>query len=105
MLIFNPDRSFDARFAAIAERLLPMGIPVVPLTSVPDLTALGLLPSDVEAHLWWIAIDGHRSRDHLAVARTLVAARRWWSPIAWFTTVAPLSWCAALAYRAIAPNR
>lgn len=105
MLIFNPDRSSDARFAAIAERLLPMGIPVVPFTSVPDLAALGLGPSDVESHLWWIAIDGHRSRDELAVARTLVAAREWWSPLAWFATVAPLRWLTALAYRAIAPTR
>ncbi len=102
MLIFNPDRSSDARFAAIAERLLPMGIPVVPLTSVPDLAALGLLPSDVESHLWWIAIDGHRSRDHLAVARALVAARQWWSPIAWLMTIPPVSWLTRVVDRLLA---
>ncbi|MBV6507801.1 MAG: hypothetical protein JJLCMIEE_00859 [Acidimicrobiales bacterium] len=98
MLIHDADCACCTRYARWAEQRLPVGIPVVPWQQLPDLDMLGLTETDVRRAAWWVDTDGTTHRGHAAIARSVVAMRRWWSPLAWLLLIPPLSWLAACLY-------
>ncbi len=70
----------------------------------PRLVALGLTTEDVSRAAWWIE-DGRREGGHLAVARSLIAARGGWGAIGHLLLLPPFRWLAAIGYRIVAANR
>jgi predicted DCC family thiol-disulfide oxidoreductase YuxK len=105
MLVYDGDCSFCTRSAELAERLLPVGIPVVPWQSIADLDALGLTVHDVTTKVWWVGTDGRLSGGHEAIARCGLAMRKWYSPLAALLLLPPISFLAALLYSWVATNR
>ncbi len=105
MLIFDGDCVFCTTSAKRAEALLPLGTPVVPWQSFPDLSIIGLTESDVTAKVWWIGTDGRPEGGHRAVGRCIQAMRPWWSPIGGLLLIPPVSWSAAPAYAWVARHR
>lgn len=105
MLVYDGDCSFCTRCAEVAERLLPVGIPVVAWQQLPDLDLLGLTVEDVTTKAWWVGTDGRLSGGHEAIARCGMAMRRWYSPLAALLLIPPISWVAAVIYRWVATNR
>jgi predicted DCC family thiol-disulfide oxidoreductase YuxK len=105
MLVYDGDCAFCTRCAEVAKRLLPVGIPVVAWQQLDDLALLGLTVEDVTTQAWWVGTDGRLSGGHAAVARCVMAMRRWYSPLAALLLVPPISWLAALVYRWVAANR
>ncbi len=68
------------------------------------LAALGLTVDDVSRAAWWVA-DGRPSGGHVAVARSLIAARGSWKVLGHLLLVPPVRWLAAIGYRIVAANR
>jgi predicted DCC family thiol-disulfide oxidoreductase YuxK len=68
------------------------------------LGALGLSVEDVSRAAWWVE-DGRRDGGHLAVARSLIAARGGWGLIGHLLLVPPVRWLAAIGYRVVVANR
>ena len=69
------------------------------------LARLGLTIADVQDAAWWVDESGHLSRGYAAVARSLVAAGGWRAWMGRALLVPPVSWGAAVTYRAVARRR
>lgn len=54
----------------------------LPSFGVADLSVLGLDEDACRRSPWWIGVDGVPAAGSRAVAGVIVAARRWWSPLA-----------------------
>jgi predicted DCC family thiol-disulfide oxidoreductase YuxK len=105
VLIYDGDCAFCSSSARWIEERLPLGYPVVPWQSLPDLDAVGLDQREVEEAAWWIDVDGTPRRGHEAIGRALVAIGGAWSLAGRLLLVPPFSWVAAPVYAWIARNR
>jgi hypothetical protein len=70
-----------------------------------DLRALGLTPTDVADHAWWLAPGGVRRRGHRAIAAALRAIGGRWGVVGRLLDLPPVSWLAAVVYVLVARNR
>jgi len=69
------------------------------------LAELGLTPADGQKAAWWVDSDGRLFEGHLAVAKSLMAARGWRGAVGKVILIPPVGGVAALGYRVVVRNR
>ena len=69
------------------------------------LAELGLSPADVQRAAWWVDSDGRLFEGHLAVAKSLMAARGWRGAVGKVILIPPVGGVAAAGYRIVARYR
>lgn len=107
VLLFDGDCAFCSSSARlVTERLRSSSadFAVEPWQEV-DLLALGLTPERCTESLQWVAADGAVSSGHEAVARVLLASRRWVRPAGAVLLLPGVRAAAAVAYRWVASHR
>ncbi|HSL57277.1 MAG TPA: DUF393 domain-containing protein [Acidimicrobiales bacterium] len=104
-LVYDGDCGFCTASARWIGRRLRAGVRVTPWQDLPDLAAVGLTVDDVTRAAWWLDEQGHRHEGHLAVGRSLMAARGLWPVVGRLLVTAPVRWLAAPAYRLVARYR
>lgn len=103
-LVFDGDCAFCTRCAAVARRLLPADVQVVPWQST-DLAAAGVSAARAQTEVLWFDRDGAVAGGAPAVVQALRAAGLPWSVPGVVLSVPPVRWVAPLAYRLVAANR
>ena len=69
------------------------------------LAGLGLSPADVQRAAWWVDSDGRLFEGHLAVAKSLIAARGWRGAVGKMILIPNVGRVAAAGYRIVARYR
>lgn len=104
LLVFDGDCAFCTTSVNALERILPAFPPKSPWQWL-DLDELGLTVDDVTNYAW-VVTPTHQYAGHLALSALLRAQKRaGWRFLGHLIATPPISWIAALAYRAIAANR
>jgi predicted DCC family thiol-disulfide oxidoreductase YuxK len=108
ILIFDGDCAFCSASACWVEGKWPPGAArLVPAQSLSDaeLESLGLSRDDVRRAAWWVEAGRGRDGGHLAIARSLAAARGGWRVVGRALLLPPLRWLGPPAYALVARNR
>lgn len=104
LLVFDGDCAFCTTSVNALERILPAFPPKYPWQWL-DLDELGLTVNDVTTYAW-VVTPTHQYAGHLAFSALLRAQKgAGWRFLGHLIATPPISWIAALAYRAIATNR
>lgn len=104
LLVFDGDCAFCTTSVNALERILPAFPPKSPWQWL-DLDELGLTVDDVTNYAW-VVTPTHQYAGHLALSALLRAQKgAGWRFLGHLIATPPISWIAALAYRAIAANR
>ena len=69
------------------------------------LAGFGLSAADGQKAAWWVDSDGRLFEGHLAVAKSLIAARGWRGAVGKVILIPPVGGVAALGYRVVVRNR
>lgn len=107
-LIYDGDCAFCTQSARwIATRWAAPGPVMVAYQQLGDdgLGRIGLTRRDVEQAAWWVDTNGHCSRGHEAIARSLLAAQPVDRVIGRALLIPPISWIARPGYWLVARNR
>ncbi|HET8617285.1 MAG TPA: DUF393 domain-containing protein [Actinomycetales bacterium] len=107
VLLYDGDCGVCTRLAGAVVRhvLRRPGDVVVTAYQDVDLAPLGLTPAECEQALQWVATDGRVSSAQDAVARLLLAGRRWQRPFGAVLLAPGVNGLAGLVYRWVAANR
>lgn len=81
MLVYDATSSSATRQADQLRPLLPVGIPVIPMSELPDRGTLRLSPAVVAGTIAWVEVDGNVYQDHRAKGHALVTCGG--KPAAW----------------------
>lgn len=104
LLVFDGDCAFCTTWVGRLERMLPRFPATAPWQWI-DLDELGLSRDDV-SRFAWVITPSHQYAGHLALSALLrMQAGAGWRFVGHLIATPPVSWVAALAYRAIAANR
>jgi predicted DCC family thiol-disulfide oxidoreductase YuxK len=107
VLVYDGQCGFCVRAAQWIESKWPSSGPTAvswQRLGATGLERLGLDHGDVERAAWWVS-GTRRQPGHLAVARSLIAARGGYGLLGRVLLVPPIRWFAALGYRVVAANR
>jgi predicted DCC family thiol-disulfide oxidoreductase YuxK len=107
VLLYDGDCGVCTRLAGVVVRRVrrqPSELFVAPYQDV-DLAPLGLTPAQCDEALQWVAADGRISSAQDAVARVLMAGRRWQWPFGALLLAPGVNRLAGVVYRWVAANR
>lgn len=102
-LVFDGDCAFCTKCVGLIPKRAAAQLVIVPW-QFADLGALGLTQQQCVTALQFVD-DGKTVSAHLAVAEVLKRSGPLLKPVGWVMTVPPISWVAAVVYRAVAANR
>ncbi|HWH29016.1 MAG TPA: DUF393 domain-containing protein [Mycobacteriales bacterium] len=103
-LVYDGDCAFCTASVALLPRLRLAEVRVVAWQHA-DLDALGVTAAECERAVQWVPAVGRPRSGAPAVAALLSASGGLWRLLGAATRVPPVSWLAALVYRAVADNR
>ena len=105
MLLYDGDCAFCTRCAEVAVKILPEGMPVLAWQTIPDVERLGVTPAQLTEAAYFIDAGGVPRRGHEAIAYTIIATRKWYSPLGRLLLLPPISWIAKVVCAWVAKNR